>query len=154
MGNTVGAPVPGLDPERREEDDRPRNQAPEVHDIPLRNLRPVNRGAVRVPRCLHYTRQVCSRGNRCPFLHEGDDPQHQAPRPRPNLQQPDLGCPIEENNVQIQRVCRDFSQGRCYRGAQCRFLHDMTAATFADNQVRQSIIDSLGYINLLMLKLG
>jgi hypothetical protein len=147
MGNIIGAPAPAPEPERREEDDRPRNQVPEVDDRQLRNIRPVNIGALRVPRCLHYTRLDCGRGNRCPFIHEGDDPQHQAPRPLPNIQQPNLGRPIEDNNLQIRRVCREFAQGRCYRGAQCRFLHDMTMATFADNQVRHSTIDSLGHIS-------
>lgn len=149
MGNTIGTPAPEFELQGREEDHRPRNEAPEIHDIqPLpRNVQPVNRRVLRVPRCLNYTRAACGRGNDCHFVHEGDDPQHQAPRPRPNLHEPNLGRPLGENNLQVQRVCRYFAQGHCYRGAQCPFLHDNTRATVAENQVRQSFIDSFGHIS-------
>lgn len=134
--------------ERREEDQTPSNQAPEIDDIqpPSRNVQRANIGVLQPP-CRHSTGEACGQGNSCLFLHEGDNIQQEVTRPRPNIHQPNLGHPVEENNLQVRRVCRDFAQGRCYRGAHCRFLHDTTTATVADNQVWQSIIDSFDHIN-------
>ncbi|KAH8131206.1 hypothetical protein LI328DRAFT_161343 [Trichoderma asperelloides] len=140
MGNIFGAPTPRPaaqpEPQRRAEYHRPRYQAPEILDIqpPPRNVRPVNIGALQTPRCLHYTRVVCEQGNYCPFVHEGDALQRQTPRPHTNLQRPTLARPIEENIPQARKPCRYFAQGRCYKGAQCRFSHEKNGATIAENQ--------------------
>lgn len=161
MGNIFGAPTPRPaarpapqparqpEPQRRAEYHRPRYQAPELLDIqaPPRNVRPANIGALQTPRCLHYTREICGQGNYCPFVHEGDALQRQTPRTHPNLQRPTLRRPIEENIPQARKLCRYFAQGRCYKGAQCRFSHEKNRATSAENQVWQFIIDSFSYIS-------
>lgn len=149
MGNIFGAPArpepqrtveyhrPRPEPQITVEYHRPRYQAPEIHDIqpPPRNVRPPNTGVLQPPRCLHYTREACGRGNFCQFVHEGDLLQHQTPRVLPNLHQPNLGRPAEENNAQARKPCRYFAQGRCYKGAQCRFSHDKNRATATEHQV-------------------
>ncbi|OQR86862.1 hypothetical protein THRCLA_10509 [Thraustotheca clavata] len=89
----------------------------------------VNNAPDDAPVCMSYRKGKCKRGDKCNFRHiDGDLPEENEDTPIPS-------APVAAPEVQVKEeveeddedddtpICKSFQQGKCKRGAQCKYRH-------------------------------
>lgn len=72
--------------------------------------------------CKYHRAGTCKRGDKCKYLHEGNEAVH-TEFPNPTDGQSTLRADAPDFHPTVPPVCRFFREGRCRAGNDCRFSH-------------------------------